>query len=316
MVSTYRSHGHRYWRPEDELRAELYRGKPQTPVIRSRKLKVYDAIEIAHLRLLPGEVETMPMRGHLVNLHLSSSPHYLIQRRNERTHEGTKNPGVVDIIPTDTPALWSMDAASEHACMLIEDRFLRRVAVEAGVNLDGFEVVPRFSTQDAQIEVLGLSLLSEMKSDGLGGKLYSESLANLLALHLLREHSSLGRGSRRKLEHQNEREYGLSRRSLSEVNDYINDNLRRKLTLQELAGVVHMSPHYFARSFKATTGTSPHQYVVSRRVERARSLLANSSLTITEVAIAVGFSSQSHLASHVRRVLGVSPGDLRRQGLP
>jgi len=73
-----------------------------------------------------------------------------------------------------------------------------------------------------------------------------------------------------------------------------------------------MSPYHFARSFKAATGLSPHQYVVHRRVERAKALLADTGLTIAEVARAVGFSNHSHLASHVRRLLGVSPRALRQ----
>lgn len=281
--------------------------------MRSRDLRVFEAIEIAHLRLLPGEVETLPTRGHLVNVHLSSTPHHLIQRRNERTHEGLKPPGVVDIVPADTPAYFRMDSASEHLSMLLEDRFIRRVATEVGADPDRFEVVPRFNAPDLQIEGLGLSLLSEMETGGLGGELYSESLANVLALQLLRQHSSLGRGSRQKVGHESERGEGLSRRSLAQATDYINDNLPRKLTLEEIAGTANMSPYHFARSFKRGTGLSPHQYVVHRRVERARSLLAETSLTTSEIASAVGFSSQSHLASHFRRLLGVSPSALRRE---
>jgi AraC family transcriptional regulator len=75
-----------------------------------------------------------------------------------------------------------------------------------------------------------------------------------------------------------------------------------------------MSPHHFARSFKATTGLTPHRYMIHRRVEWAKSLISDTDLTVAEVAAAVGFSNPSHLAHHVRRLLGVSPGALRREG--
>jgi AraC family transcriptional regulator len=149
-----------------------------------------------------------------------------------------------------------------------------------------------------------------MENGGLGGGLYAESLATVLALHLLRNHSSLGRSSRRKLGS----EGGFPKRALERATDYINDNLSRKLTLAEIAGVAHMSPDHFGRSFKAATGLSPHQYVIHRRVERAKSLLSDTDLTVAEVAAAVGFSNPSHLAQHVRRLLGVPPGALRREG--
>lgn len=300
----------RFGRAADDIGADLRKGRPETPILQAREIKVFDAIEVARLRLLPGEVEVLPLDGHQVNVHLSSAPHHLVQRRNERTHEGLKAPRAVDVIPAGTPAYFRMNAASEHTCMLLKDRFIRRVADEAGVDPDKIEVVPCFNAADPQMEGLGLSLLSESETGGLGGELYAESLANLLALHLLRSHSSLGYSSKRKIR----REGGFSKRALGRATDYINDNLSRKMTLEEIAGAAHMSPFHFARSFKAATGLSPHQYVVHRRVERAVTLLSDTDLNIADVAGAVGFSNPSHLAYHVRRLLGISPLALRREG--
>ena len=295
--------------PAGSASVNLRKGRPESPVLEARELKVFGAIEVGHLRLLAGEVELLPFDGHLVNVHLSV-PNHVVQRRNERTHEGLRIPGAVDVIPAGTPAYFRMGAASEHTCMLLADRFIRRVAREAGADPDAFEVAPFFDTPDPQIERIGMSLLSEMQTQGLGGELFAESLANVLALHVLRSHSSLGRASRRRVGS----EGGFSRRSLGRATDYINDNLSRKLTLAEIAGAAHMSPHHFARSFKKDTGLSPHRYVVRQRVERAKALLANTDLTVFEVARAVGFANHSHLSSHVRRLLGVSPGALRRDG--
>ncbi len=295
--------------PAGGASVNLRKGRPETPILGARELKVFGAIEVGHLRLLAGEVELLPFDGHLVNVHLSV-PHHLVQRRNERTHEGLKITGAVDVIPAGTPAYFRMGAASEHTCMLLTDRFIRRVAQEAGADPDGFEIAPFFDTPDPHIERIGMSLLSEMKTRGLGGELFAESLANVLALHVLRNHSSLGRASRRRVGS----EGGFSRRSLERATDYINDNLSQKLTLAEIAEAAHMSPHHFARSFKKDTGLSPHRYVIHQRVERAKALLAGTDLTIAEVARAVGFANHSHLSSHVRRLLGVSPGALRRDG--
>ncbi len=296
--------------PAGGATVNLRKGCPETPILGARELKVFGAIEVGHLRLLAGEVELLPFKGHLVNVHLSL-PHHLVQKRNERTHEGIKIPGAVDVIPAGTPTpYFRMGAASEHMCMLINDRFVERVAAEAGADPDKFEIVPFFGAPDPQVERIGMSMLSEMESGGLGGELYAESLANVLALHLLRHHSSLGRSSRRKTE----RGGSFSERAFGRATDYINDNLSRKVTLTQIAEVAHVSPYHFARLFKSTTGLSPHQYVIRRRVERAKTLLADSDLTIAEVAEAVGFANQSHLAFHVRRLLGVSPKALRWEG--
>ena len=295
--------------PAGSASANLRKGRPESPVIGARELKVFDAIEVGHLRLLAGEVELLPFDGHLVNVHLSD-PNHIVQRRNERTHEGLRITGAVDVIPAGTtPAYFRMGAASEHISMLLTDRFIRRVAQETGADPDAFEVAPFFNTLDPPIEHIGLSLLSEMKTGGLGGELFAESLANVLALHVLRSHSSLGRASRRRVG----REGGTSKRSLERATDYINDNLSQKLTLAEIAEAAYMSPRHFSRSFKKDTGLSPHRYVIHRRVERAKALLANTDLNLAEIARAVGFANHSHLSSHVRGLLGVSPGALRRE---
>ena len=285
----------------------LREGVPKVPKLRSRELKVFGAIEVAHHQFLPGEIETLPFKGPVVNLHLSA-PHRLVQRQDGRTHEGLVASGDAAVVPADTPGYWRTDAASEDMSMLLEDRFIQRVAAEVGADTEEIEVVPFFSSPDPQIERIGLSLLWEMESGGVGGELYAESLANVLALHLLRQHSSLGRGSKGRIG----REGGCSKRALEQATDFINDNLSQKLTLARIAGAAHVSPHHFARSFKAATGLSPHQYVIRRRVERAKSLLADTDLSVVDVAQAVGFSNPSHLAFHVRRLLGASPSALRR----
>jgi AraC family transcriptional regulator len=292
----------------DDARAGLGVGIPRVPKLQARSLEVFGTIEVAHHQFAPGEIETLPFKGPVVNLHLSA-PHLLVQQQDGRRRGGLVATNDAAITPTGLPGYWRTDAASEDMSMLLEDGFIRRVATETGIEPDGLEVVPLFSAPEPQIERIGLSLLSEMETRGLGGELYTESLATLLALHLLRNHSSLGRGSRRKVGS----EGGFSKHALEQATDYINDNLQRKLTLAEIAGVAHMSPDHFGRSFKEATGLSPHQYVIHRRVERARSLLADTNLTVTEVAHAVGFSNSSHLAHHLRRLLGVSPSALRRE---
>jgi AraC family transcriptional regulator len=308
LAGVSRSSGH-YGEAVDGTRAGLGEGIPKVPKLRSRAIKVFGAIEVAHHQFTPGEIETLSFKGPVVNLHLSA-PHRLVQRQDGKTRGGLVATNDAAITPAGVPGYWRTDAASEDMSMLLEDGFFRRVANETGVEPEGVEVVPLFSAPEPQIEHIGQSLLSEMETRGLGGELYAESLANVLALHLLRNHSSLGRGSRRQVGS----EGGFSKRALDQATDYMNDNLPGKLTLEEIAGAVHMSPHHFARSFKAVTGLSPHQYVIQQRVQRAKTLLLGTDLTVAEVAMAVGFSNPSHLAHHVRRLLDVTPGQLRREG--
>src|SRR4028118_694990 len=158
----------RYGHAATGISADLREGVPEVPVLGSRELKVFGAIEVAHHYFLPGEIETQPFKGHLVNMHLSA-PHRLVQRRNEHTHEDLEAKGAVDVMPAGTPGYWRMEAASEDMSMLLEDRFIQRVAVEAGVVSKEIEVVPFFSAPDPQVERIGLALLSGGKTGGVGG---------------------------------------------------------------------------------------------------------------------------------------------------
>jgi AraC family transcriptional regulator len=241
----------------DDERSGLREGIPKIPKLRSRDLKVFGAIEIEYHQYLPGEIQTFPFKGPVVNLHLSA-PHRMVQRQNGRRRSGLVATKDAAITPADMPGYWRTDAASEDMSMFLEESFIRRVAAEADGEPEGIEVVPLFSTPEPQIERSGLSLLSEIDGGGLGGELCAESLATVLTLHLLRHHFSLGRRSRRKTECGSD----ISKRAVERATDCINDNLPGKLTLAEMAGVAHVSPYHFARSFKAETGLSPHQYVI------------------------------------------------------
>ena len=96
--------------------------------------------------------------------------------------------------------------------------------------------------------------------------------------------------------------------------EYIEENLGGNLSLETMAAEVSVSPLYLARAFKTAVGQSPHQYVLQRRLERAKELLRSTDTPIVDVALASGFSSQSHLSNWFQRQVGISPAVYRRQG--
>jgi AraC family transcriptional regulator len=146
---------------------------------------------------------------------------------------------------------------------------------------------------------------AELTTGGVGGPLAAESLANVLAVDLLRhvlaEHRP-GRGQ----------DGALPRGRLRAVIEYVEAYLDTSPTLEQMAAVARLSPYHFARQFKAATGLPPHQYVIARRVERAKQLLQGvGGLSLAEVANRVGFSDQSHFAHHFKRLVGVTPRQFR-----
>jgi len=83
-------------------------------------------------------------------------------------------------------------------------------------------------------------------------------------------------------------------------------------TLEQMAALVHLSPDHFARQFKAAAGLPPHQFVITRCVELAQQLLCGrQDVSLAEVAIRAGFSDQSQLCFHFKRIVGVTPGQFR-----
>lgn len=104
---------------------------------------------------------------------------------------------------------------------------------------------------------------------------------------------------------------GLTRTQLQEVLDYINTHLDRDLLLTEIAEVINISPTYFASLFKQAIGISPHQYVIQQRVEQAKLMLSKTDLAIADIALQVGFSSQSHLTWQFKRITGMTPKQIR-----
>jgi AraC family transcriptional regulator len=147
---------------------------------------------------------------------------------------------------------------------------------------------------------------AELTAGGAGGRLAAESLANLLAVHLIR-HVLTPRSPARG------RDGTLPRGRLRAVVEYIEEHLGASPSLDQLAAVARLSAYHFARQFKAATGLPPHQYVIARRVERARQLLqARTDLSLAEVAADAGFADQSQLSHHFKRLAGVTPGEFRR----
>src|SRR5436189_1323989 len=104
---------------------------------------------------------------------------------------------------------------------------------------------------------------------------------------------------------------GLPGCRLRRVARYVEDNLHRELRLAELSGLVHMSPYHFARLFKRSTGVSPHRFLVRRRIDEARALLAARRVSIAEISRTVGFRTPSHFTTSFRRITGMTPSAYR-----
>jgi AraC family transcriptional regulator len=213
--------------------------------------------------------------------------------------------GDIDIIPPWTSSVWEPEDVDTALVLGITPSLFRRVAQDLGIDAARVEIRNRFQIRDRQIENIGWALKADMEAGYPGGRIFRESLGTALTAYLLERHSSregaplVGHG----------RSEG---RRVKDMLAYIEDHLDRDLSLAELAAVARISPSHCKHIFRQVMGSPLHRYVIERRVERARVLLGNGDLPVSEVALRTGFAHQSHLARHMKRLLGCTPGELAR----
>ncbi|MGK7909566.1 MAG: helix-turn-helix domain-containing protein [Synechococcus sp.] len=238
---------------------------------------------------------------HTLDLLLSPRPFKFSHRQDSHTHSGLYSQGDLLIIPADTRLATQAEGDIHIVQMRLQDSFLRQVAGETlGQDGDRIELVPAFQTRDSQIDAIASMLLTELHHESFGSHLYVNSLANVLAVHLLRHHAT----TRPPLTVYTG---GLPQRQLLQVLDYIDAHLGSDITLAELAELVDLSQFHFGRLFKQSLGLSPYQYLLQQRVERAKTLLRQSDQSIVEIALKCGFNSQSHLGRKFRQLTGITP---------
>ena len=252
------------------------------------------------------EAELPALSDHWLSLHLGNSTH-LIQKRDDRRHESILHEGDNLFIPAGQPSYWCQDKSGITCSPLficLKPELIQQVAEASDMDSRQFEFRHCFGQQDSQLHQIGMLILAELRSHGMMGKLYVESLTQILVIHLLRHYSTLTQP----IASQNS---SFSRIQLQQAIDYIHTYLNRDLSLTELASVVNISPTYFASLFKQEMGISPHQYVIQQRIERAKVMLMKTDLAIADIALQVGFSSQSHLTQQFKRFTGMTPKQVR-----
>jgi len=156
---------------------------------------------------------------------------------------------------------------------------------------------------DPGIRALAALMWAEVSAPGLNSRLYGDALAAALSVRLLRVQGNiLAREPVRG---------GLGDRRLRVVLEYLDGHLAGDVSLGTLAALSGMSVNHFAHAFRQSTGSPPHQYVMRRRMERARVLMAASNLSLTQVALEIGFAGSSQFSTAFKKSVGVTPSAYR-----
>lgn len=279
---------------------------PRSPIQISDP-SLWQGILLAHHRQPAWEMPENHLAQHILSINIGAD------RKIERVIDGRFQQeqfltGNIAIYPADVDYRLRWEKESEFLLLGIEPNLLKQTAIEITAS-DSVELMPLLAVHDPLIQNLALVLKAELESPQMGGKLYAETIAQTLALHLLRTYSVQQSTVTLPLHN------GLSNHKLQQSIDYIYEFLDRELSLSELAAVVQMSPFHFAHLFKQSTGIAPHQFVIRCRVERAKELLLHSTFSIADIAAEVGFANQSHLTRHFKRIVGVTPSAIDRKNV-
>ena len=240
---------------------------------------------------------------HLITIHLNHAVVMKEQLLNGHLQCDHFRNGDICLIPATAPVLVRLHKASKLITLSLEPEFMSRIAAEL-VDPDRLEIIPQFKLNDPLIYQIGLALKANLESGSTSSRLYTESMATALSAHLLQHYSIQKPKVGRYID-------GLSRIQLQHATDYIHQHSAQNPSLQMMAAIVQMSPFYFSRLFKQSTGCTPHQYLLKYRTEQAKQLLKTTNLAISEIADQVGFVDQSHLNRHFKRHFGVSPSQIR-----
>lgn len=208
--------------------------------------------------------------------------------------------GEADFVPAGLDGEWVDEADCSILRLSLSAALVRQTAEELGVNPDRMIFAPRFQLRDPGIEHIAWAIKAELETTVFSDRLYAESLGVALAARLIRLQTS-------EADARPSIGPSLSPRQKRRLLEFIDANLGQSLSLSDMAEVAGVGVSQLKALFPQTTGLPAHQYVIRRRVERAKTLLLAGELPISQVALEAGFAHQSHMAHCMKRILGVTP---------
>ena len=225
------------------------------------------------------------------------------QRWEGRQNVGTLAPGDISLVAMDTAFDWHWAAGARSLHFYIPHEALASPALSLfGLEALKVELKSSFQLRDRFLESLARSICWEPKRHNATESLLVETPLERFAKHLVVYHTNV---SGKPLPPPPGR---LSLARLNGVLEWIEAHLQEPLSLTTLAATAGVDRFWFAKMFHRSTGETPHQYVIRRRVEKARMLMLTTDAPLAEIAFLAGFADQAHLTRHFKRAVGTTPG--------
>jgi AraC family transcriptional regulator len=240
--------------------------------------------------------------SHFVRLHIGE-PAPIIWRSQGKQGKTVTGPGSICVYSRGTEHSVSSPNSITGIILNLEPSLLQQALPENDGGHD-VELIDHWGVQDPAVEHILRALEADLEDGLTGGRLFGDSLLCALAVRLQRRYA---------VTPPKDAKPGncLPRARLNRVIEYIEVNLDQEIALSALADTAAMSPHYFSELFKQSVHFSPYQYVLRRRIEHARQLLSQPSVTVREAAVRCGFSDQSQFTKVFRRIVGLTPTGYR-----
>ncbi|MEO0351333.1 MAG: AraC family transcriptional regulator [Cyanobacteria bacterium P01_A01_bin.15] len=270
---------------------EVERLLPQAPLVASYGTG-WQGLTFTHYRHPPHETVEHSLLQHSLVIMDAKSCFKAERRLDGKLKHYNHGNGRVDVIPAFLNHRTNWDQEIEFSVIAICPTLLSQAAQRE------IDLIPQVAIADPVIQQLAIALKTEIQTGCLSGRLYGESLGTALAARLVQNYA---------VSLPSLKANGLPQLQLERVIDYIKANLSQDLSILDLATLTSMSESHFSRSFKQSVGTSPYQYLIQQRVERAKQLLKQQSRAISTIALDCGFANQTHLTKVFRQITGMTP---------
>ena len=252
-----------------------------------------------------GVLEVPALDSVLVSVHAGQPCRISCTRAGQR-FTGRAVHGDIDIIPVGTPSSWHIHEDADSALVVsLPETLLKTTAMHSGLDPEKAAILNKFQVHDRELETVAWAIAREVEAGCPSGRLFLDGLSLALTSRLLTVHSSDPKPLPQV-------KGGLGGRKRKQVLSFIEDRLAEDLSLAKIATVADVSTSHFKSLFRKTVGVPVHQYVIQRRVERARAMIQQGKMSLQDIAASVGFSHQSHMARHIRRITGMRPTDIRK----
>ena len=245
--------------------------------------------------------------GHPSLIYHLARPTEVTRRIEDLTREVKLiGPRGITITPANVRARWHHDGHPEILQVYIHRAMYESVVAEMyGCEPPAASIMPSLGIYDPFLEQMLLAVASALREGHVEDRVYADTLGQTIAVYLARRHSLRSHTA------QLQKEPTIPSWKMRRLSDFIEENLGNSLSLELMANQVSLNALYLPRAFRKAFGQTPHQYVLQRRVERAKALLIDTELPISEIALTTGFSSQSHLSHWFSKFTGVSPAAFR-----